>query len=366
MIGYYLLGILGLGLLMVVHEAGHMLAARSFGMRVTRFSIGFGPTLVRVEPEEGWFWLVTAAGKVRVRLFRHDPARHGPTVYQIALIPFLAYVQVAGMNPMEELEPDDKGSYANASVFGRIVTIAGGPLANYLFASVLFFLSLFFGGRLVPSEHPTEISPMPDHPAAVAGLEAGDRVVEINRTATPDWKTMAEAISASAGKPVEVVVERAGERKSFTVTPRSEGGRGLIGVRPMHKRQSVGVGESLRLSLERPALVVRELAIGLYQVFTRKTQPELAGPVGIVKETARVAKSGWTDLVDFLAMLSAYLGAFNLIPFPALDGGRLVFLGFEAATRRKPNATAESAVHFVGLVLLLSLIGWVTFAKDLR
>ena len=119
----YIAALLGLGLLMVVHEGGHLLAARAFGMRVIRFSVGFGPALWRYQPSGS------------------------QTVYQVALIPFLAYVQIAGMNPLEEVDPDDKGSYANAPVHARISAIFAGPLANYLFASVLFFTALMVGGR---------------------------------------------------------------------------------------------------------------------------------------------------------------------------------------------------------------------------
>src|SRR5512145_1194250 len=107
---FILVGILGLALLMVVHELGHHIAARAFGMRVIRFSIGFGPSV-----------------------WRHQP-NGSTTIYQVALIPFLAYVQIAGMNPFEDIDPDDSSSYANASVFARIVTIFAGPFANYLFA----------------------------------------------------------------------------------------------------------------------------------------------------------------------------------------------------------------------------------------
>lgn len=361
----WVLGILGLGLLMVVHEAGHLFAARSFGLRVTRFSIGFGPTIFRIEPLDGYFWFITAADQVKVRLFRHDEARHGPTVYQVAIIPFLAYVQVAGMNPLEEVDPEDKGSYANAPLIARVTTIFGGPLANYLFASVLFFGSLWLGGRLAPAEHPTEVNVIPDNPAMVAGLQTGDRIVAVEGAAVADWEAMAKAISSNPGKAIHVDVERAGQRLSIEVTPRDEKGKGLIGVRPNTRRIPVAFSEAARLSLERPALVVRDLAVGLYMIATRKAEPELAGPVGIVKETGRAARAGWTDLVEFLAVLSAYLGAFNLIPFPALDGGRLVFLSYEAATRKRAHAKIEALVHAAGLFVLLALVLYVTLAGDL-
>src|ERR1700722_15269096 len=112
-IAIYLVAILGLAVLMIVHETGHYLAARRFGMRVIRFSIGFGPTLWKYKPKDS------------------------ATVYQVALIPFLAYVQIAGMNPYEENDPKDPGSYANASLWGRIVGTAAGPLSKDSLASVL-------------------------------------------------------------------------------------------------------------------------------------------------------------------------------------------------------------------------------------
>src|SRR6188508_3351025 len=149
---FVLVAILGLALLMIVHESGHLLAARAFGMRVVRFSIGFGPAL-----------------------FRHQ-AKGSETIYQVALIPFVAYVQIAGMNPFEEVDPDDKGSYANASLVARIVTIFAGPLANYLFASVLFFVAFFWGGDQLPT---TSVLLL-DGPAKSAQMHDGDTIVAID------------------------------------------------------------------------------------------------------------------------------------------------------------------------------------------
>ena len=145
----YVVAILGLAVLMIVHEAGHYFAARAFGMRVTKFSIGFGPTFFKIQPEDGYWWFTTLADRIKIKLFKHDPEKHGPTVFQVAMIPFLAYVAIAGLNPLEDVDPDDKGSYANASIWGRITTIIAGPLANYVFASVFFFMPLYFDGKLV-------------------------------------------------------------------------------------------------------------------------------------------------------------------------------------------------------------------------
>jgi regulator of sigma E protease len=181
---WYFVAALGVALLMVIHEAGHFFAARAYGMRVTKFSIGFGPTFFRVVPEEGFFWFTTAAGKIRIRLWKHNPEKHGPTIYQVGMIPFLAYVQIAGMNPMDEHDPNDKGSYANGSLGGRIVAIFGGPFSNYVFASVFIFLSLFFGGKAFSS---TKINVLDGRPAVTeARLQNGDKILAIDG---PPWRT---------------------------------------------------------------------------------------------------------------------------------------------------------------------------------
>lgn len=355
--------ILGLAMLMVVHESGHFFVARAFGMRVTKFSIGFGPTFFKIVPKDGYYWFTTAADRVRLRLWKHDEEKHGATVYQAAMIPFLAYVQIAGMNPLEDIDHTDKGSYANASLAGRMLTIFGGPASNYLFASVLFFASVFFGGRLVRS---TEVNVLENRPAAAATIKTGDKIVAINGLPVDEWEKMAEVISEHPGQTIPIMIERGGERLTVSVTPANEHGRGKIGVSSIgvvHKVK-VGAKEAATLALKAPPLVVRDLVVGLGELIMGKVEGELSGPVGMVRQTAKVARGGFTDLLWFLGLLSAYLGAFNLIPFPALDGGRLMFLGYEATTRRRPNARIEAHIHLVGIVMMLGLMVYVT-VKDL-
>ncbi|MDP9152502.1 MAG: M50 family metallopeptidase [Myxococcota bacterium] len=335
----YLIAVLGLAVLMIVHEGGHYLAARKFGMRVIRFSIGFGPTI-----------------------WKHKP-KDSPTVYQVALIPFLAYVQIAGMNPYEESEPNDAGSYANASLWGRMVTIAAGPLTNYFFASVLIFFGLLLGGKKVADEASMRVV-VEDGPAQQAGVQTGDRILEVNATAVHGWEELSKAISAHPGEAIVLTLERDGEtlHKKVTPTPKGEKDEGRIHVKvPIHV-EPVGISEAAKMSLVAPPLVVYEHLRLLGRVLTGKEKLQVSGPVGIVRETAKQAKMGPGELLQFLGMLSAYLGAFNLLPFPALDGGRLLFLGAEAVSRRKPDAKLEARVHAIGLLMLLTLIAFVTYA----
>ena len=338
-VALYLVAILGLAVLMIVHEGGHYFAARRYGMRVIRFSIGFGPTI-----------------------WKHKP-KDSPTVYQVALIPFLAYVQIAGMNPYEENDPKDPGSYANASLWARVVTIAAGPLTNYFFASILIFFGLLIGGKEVADDASMKVIVEPG-PAQVAGIESGDKILEVGGTAVHNWDELKKQISAHPGEAVDVTLERSGVtlHKSVTPGPKGDKNEGLIRVKVQTHMEPVGLTEAGKESVIGPPLVVYGTVVGIVRVITGKDKLQVNGPVGIVKETAHQAETGPGRLLQFLGVLSAYLGAFNLLPFPALDGGRLLFLGAEAVSRRKPDAKIEARVHAIGLLMLLTLIAFVTYA----
>jgi len=340
-IPYYLIAILGLAVLMVVHEGGHYLAARRFGMRVTKFSIGFGPTL-----------------------WKHRP-KGSPTTFQVAIIPFLAYVQIAGLNPYEEIDPKDPESYANASLWGRIATIAAGPLSNYLFASVLMFFGFWLGGRTVLDEASMKVGIRPDGPAAIAGVQQGDRIVSVDGLAVKDWDQLKQLVGSHPGEPIDLEIERGTDRMHVHPTPISTEGdsKGKIMVMPFTSWQPVSAGQAAVLAVTEPPKVVYNLVKGLARMIGGKEKPELSGPVGIGKEMASAARSGASDYLKLLGGLSAYLGGFNLLPIPALDGGRLIFLLFEAFSRRKADAKVEAKVHAIGLLMFLTLIAFVTYTE---
>lgn len=335
---FILVGILGLALLMVVHEAGHHLAARAFGMRVIKFSIGFGPSI-----------------------WRHQP-KGSSTVYQVALIPFLAYVQIAGMNPFEDIDPNDSTSYANSSLTARISTIFAGPFANYLFASVLYLGAFVIGGQPVPS---LKVDVIPGGAAEKAHIMNGDRIRRIDGRELKGWDELPEIVRSSPSRPLQVEVEREGSSQVLTVVPdRAPEGHGQIGVKPaLIEWHPMTLGQSAKKSVVFPAQIAAIIVVDLAKTVTGRkklSMKDLAGPVAIVGETGKAAKRGIVDLLSLLGLISTYLGIFNLLPFPALDGGRLVFLGYEAVARRRPNAKVEAQIHAVGLAMLLLLIAVVT------
>jgi regulator of sigma E protease len=342
----YIVSALGLALLMVVHEAGHMVAARRFGMRVVKFSIGFGPVLYRRQPEGS------------------------TTVYQVALIPFLAYVQIAGMNPYEDIDPNDKGSYANASLTARMSAIGAGPLFNYVFASILMLGGFYLGGHKVTDDTGMRVSIAMEGPARTADMRDGDRVVKVEGVPVADWDQLKRAVGAHPGEPITIGVEREGKPIDLTVTPLSKGNKyaGKILIGPYTTIEKVSLLEATRLSLTEPPKVVYDLVRGLVRGISLRITGkddglEFVALPGIFKMTNEAVQSGAAVTMQFLGVLSAYLCGFNLLPIPALDGGRLLFLLFEATSRRRADAKIEARVHAVGMIMMLSFVAFLTYRE---
>jgi regulator of sigma E protease len=200
-----------------------------------------------------------------------------------------------------------------------------------------------------------------DGPAKKANILNGDKIVSAGGTPVEDFEELRRRIMASKDKPIEIGVVRGNRELTIAVTPVEKEGRPIIGIEPQSfKHVPVTAKEAGVQSLILPATVVERFVVTLARIITGKEKPQLAGPVGIVKETSRAAKQGSAHFLWLLGALSAYLGAFNLLPFPALDGGRLAFLTYEAVTRQRPNAQVEAKVHFLGLLMLLALIAVVT------
>jgi regulator of sigma E protease len=334
-----LIGILGLSLLVIVHEGGHYLAARAFGIRVVRFSIGFGPTLVSYQP------------------------KGSPTRFQICAIPLLAYVMIAGMNPAEEVDPQDPELYPNKSVFARIITIFGGPFANYLAASLLVFgLGLSYGWPTGKMVEPMIVDAVePQSPADKAGLKAGDVIVEAEGKHIRNVKELIEVTAPRASKPTRYLVERDGKRLApLTITPASDAGKGRIGVRPRTETRRLTAGEAATLAVAYPVNLSIDTLKGIGDLIKRRTTKGVTGPVGMVNLVSEQAERGLFPFIEILAAISVALGLFNLLPFPALDGGRLAFLGYELVTRRRPNEKVEAVVHMVGLLFLIGVLALVT------
>jgi len=331
--------IVGLGLLIVLHEGGHFLVARLCGMRVEKFSIGFGPTLLGFQ--------------------------HKGTVFQIAPIPLGGFVQITGMNPNEEFDKSDPGVYPNRPRWMRLATILAGPAANYATAFVLMLVVLLSFG--MPSKTQKIIEPVAGRPAAVAGMKAGDVLVEANGQAVNADHPITDVIQAAQGAPVEIKVLRDGQPMVFHVTPEKRSATVYqVGIQivAIDQRTKVAFGTAMKEAVVYPYYTSVGILGGLYDMIRGRVHADLSGPIGITKQIAKAAQRGAVDYLGMLILLSVYLGLFNLLPVPALDGGRAMFLAIESITRRRVNPRVEAAVHTAGFVLLLGILVIVSF-KDI-
>lgn len=334
----FVFAILGLALLIVLHEGGHFLAARLCGMRVERFSIGFGPPLASFK-------------------------RWG-TIFQVAPIPLGGFVQITGLNPSEEFDKTDPMVYPNRPRWMRLLTVVAGPAANYLTAIVLVFI-VFMAYGVAPKTQQIDDAPA-NRPAAMAGLKAGDVLVEANGQKVDTEHPMPDVIRASQGAPVSVKVLRNGQPLVISVKPELNKNVYQIGIAigPHGERTPASFGMAAKEAVVYPYYASVEILDGLYNMIRGKVSAELSGPVGITKQIAKAASRGMVYFISMLAMLSVYLGLFNLLPLPALDGGRAVFLGLESITRKRVDPRIEAAVHTAGFVLLFGVLLVVTF-KDI-
>ncbi|TMB25245.1 MAG: site-2 protease family protein [Deltaproteobacteria bacterium] len=332
-----LVAVVGLGLLIAAHEAGHLALARMMGMRVETFSLGFGPRI--------WGF------------------RRGETDYRLSALPLGGYCKIAGFTPDDPAaqDPSDPGSYMNKPAWRRFLVIAAGPGVNYLVAFLI--IAALYASHGFLDLTTTRVEVIPGGPAAAAGLQTGDQVVAVDGVAVESFDDLRRELQkpgAAAQRRVEVL--RDGARQAFTVQPQN----GTISVKLDRVMVRLPLAEAVPRAL-RDVWALNAATVGaLWDAVRGKGSASLAGPIAIVRQASAEVKRGIADFASILANISVGLALFNFLPVPALDGGRLVFLGVELITRRKVNQRLESVVHVVGLLLLLGLLVSVVVFGDLQ
>jgi len=331
------LTVVGVGVLIAAHEAGHLALARLLGMRVETYSLGFGP---------------------RIAGFRR-----GGTDYRLSAIPLGGYCKIAGFSPDEPAaqDPADPGSYANKSAWRRFLVIAAGPGVNYLVAFAI--IAGLYTTRGSVDLSTTRVQVLPGRPAAAAGLHTGDQVVAIDGVPVSSFGDLMRELR-KAGAPAErrFEVQRGPDRHAIAVRPDN----GVIGVTQAKVLVRVPFAEALPRAASDVWAVNVATVQALWDMARGRGGTALAGPVGIVRQASAEVKRGVTEFASVLATISAELALFNFLPVPALDGGRLVFLGIELLSGRKVNQRAETVVHLVGFLFLIVLVLAVTLFGDLQ
>ena len=331
-----------LSLLILVHELGHFLLAKKFGLFVGEFGLGL--------PPRAW-------GK-----------KIGETVYSINWLPFGGYVKIAGEDGEDEV---DKGipkerMFGNIAPWKRFLILIGGVGMNFLFGWML--LSIVF---MIGAEAGLFISQVQEGgPASVAGLQANDRLVDFTRS--DDFVAFTKG---HAGEAVAVRIERAGEELTVQMTPRKDppAGQGPLGVvlGESFGREQQGVWGAVKGGFVESIAIVEGTFKGIAglvgsALVGRGSLENVAGPIGIVKVTIDASEAGFIYVLSLMALISVNLAAFNILPFPALDGGRVLFLVIEKLKGSPLPKKFEQYANGIGLLLLLGLIMVVSVKDILR
>lgn len=328
--------------IVLVHEGGHFIIGKRSGIHVEEFSIGLGPTI--------WGFM------------------HNGTKYSIKLLPFGGLCMFEGLDMDDEDAEPGEGSFLKAPVWSRIATVAAGPIMNFVLA---FFLSLFVISS-VGYDAPVVYNVMEGYPAAEAGISAGDEILKIGSKRIEIYRDISLYMLLNEKKTVDITYRHEGQKHTVSVTPKYDEstGRYLFGLYGSGERKKGNVIDTVRYSLVEVRYWIEATWKGLGMIFAKRvTLDDVSGPVGVAQTVGEVYESSksdgiyyiWLNMMELTILLTANLGVMNLLPIPALDGGRLVFLLIEALTKRKVGQNIEALVHFVGMCVLLVFMVFVMY-----
>ncbi len=331
------IALLVFSVIILFHEFGHFLLAKLNKITVVEFSLGMGPRLLSFEA--------------------------GGTRYSWKLLPFGGSCMMLG----EDGEEEEEGSFGSKSVWARMSVIAAGPIFNFLLA---FIMALFIVGNL-GYDVPVLLNVTEGMPAVDAGLQAGDRIVKMNGKRIHLYREVQNYSMFHQGETVVFQYERDGELHEATVAPELMNGSYKYGIGGnINYRQKTNVLETLEYSAYEVYYWIDTTVSSLGLLFKGGVQlDDMSGPVGVVDAIGTTYQESrdegafyvWMNLLNIAILLSANLGVMNLLPIPALDGGRLIFLIVEAIRRRRVEPELEAKIHFAGLMLLMLLMVVVMF-----
>ncbi len=319
-------------ILIFVHELGHFIVAKACGVKVNEFAIGMGPAIFKKQK--------------------------GETLYAVRLLPIGGFCAMEG----EDEDSEDARAFNNQPAWQRALVLAAGSFMNLLTAVILLIIIAFSVGQAT-----TVISNViDDSPAQRAGIVSGDRIVKVDGTDVKEWNDVITAIGESSRKSADIVVERDGSQKKITADLEydKESKRNKIGINPEMKHSIPG---AITTGVKNTGSMTVMMYKVIKQLFTGDVAvKELSGPVGIVYAVNQSAKEGVIYVVYLTALLSLNLAVMNMLPFPALDGGRLIFLLIRKITGRRVTDEVEGKIHFIGIICLLLLMVYVTWNDIVR
>ena len=336
--------ILILGVIILIHEFGHFIFAKKAGIYVYEFSIGMGP-----------------------RIFKWT-RKNDETEYSIRLIPIGGFVQMAG----EEIEDDPevpKDKKFSVKTFGqKFMTVIAGIMNNFLLAIFLFFLIALFNGAPQNKAIVGEISE--DYPAYTSGLKEGDRILKVNGKNAATYDTLALELQVNTGKNIKLEVDRNGQTETVNLKPKKvkeNGGEVYRYGFTITDEVETGFFASLKYAFSKTFSLLHQMILVIgYLVTGNLNLNALAGPVGIFGIVGTAADAGIWSVLSLIALLSVNVGFINLLPLPAFDGGRLLFIIIEKIKGKPVDPRLENTIHAVGFFLLMALMLLITYNDIIR
>ena len=323
--------------LILIHEFGHFIAAKSLGIRVNEFAVGFG-----------------------LKLFSF---KKGETLYRFNLIPLGGYCAMEG----EDEKSDDKRAFCNKAPWRRFVVVAMGAIFNILFGIILVGITLIPQDRFAT----TQVAGFYENASSEqSGLKKGDTIVAVNGRRIYSEMDLGYAFTNVKNGKLDITVKRDGKKKELKdvkFATQSEQGIDYISVdfyvAPQKKTFLTFLSKTAKTSVSYCTIIERSLVDLVTGKYGKSTWKAMSGPVGLTAAIGNIAKQRLFDLIPIMALITMNLGLFNLLPLPALDGGRLLFILVEMLTRKKVPEKYEALIHGIGFALLLGLMILIT-AKD--
>ncbi|OSB10965.1 RIP metalloprotease RseP [Paraclostridium bifermentans] len=329
-----LIAILAFGVIVFIHELGHFLFAKKAGVRIHEFAIGMGPKIYSF--------------------------KKGETVYSIRLLPLGGYVAMEG----EDGDSHDPRAFGNKSILQRASILFAGPFFNIILTAVILAGIYMYQG--MPS---TTLKDVIDGSVAQkAGIQVGDTITEINGNDIKNWNELSKNIQDSKGKELKLTIDRNGKEKEIEVTPESKEGNYIIGIYPENKKDILG---SFGMAIKSTIAMLSQMIAFLGKLITGNLpgglEGSVAGPIGVISIVADATKVGVINVLYLAAVISLNLGVLNLLPIPALDGGRLFFLFIEFLRGgKKIDPEKEGMVNLIGFGALMVFMLFVTYKDIVR
>lgn len=343
----YFIGVLSV--LVLVHEFGHFIVAKRLGIRVEKFSFGFGPKIFSWKKDD--------------------------TEYLLSAIPLGGYVKMAGDEPGEVLT-GKPFEFLSRGISERFKVIFAGPLLNYILAFLIFSIIFMFGSPNLTTEIGTLLK---DYPAEKQGIVTGDKVLAIDGRKVKFWEDMTEIIHKHVEGPMRFTIERNGKAFDMEIKPVVREAKdifgkkvkiALIGIAPSQKIEKVqyGVIKSFYMGFKKLAQLtyITYKAIFLILLGTMSLKESMTGPIGIFVITGTAAKLGFIYIFHLMGILSASLAIFNLLPLPVLDGGHIIFLALEKLRGRPLSVRTQGIIANIGITFLIILTLFIFYSDIMK